>query len=728
VGIVYCVTAGGNLFRHIVPLSILVAFSILSCEIGDVPVVAGSHVNAIELDAGRGVLVRLPLPSGVILDSLIVDDSTSSAIFSFQNLGEGGHVIAFLENDCGNSAEDRKNQLENSGFAGIELTRISATRDGSEWQLLRYSSGESTILERVWPRGSRELLVLSIRMPGSPGGRTLSKLEQLFSGAEVVQWRGLRSVYLSDRFREEIENDLESMDVTPPPYVTHRLHIEVIPSSHYFSVTDTVFIDFNPTQSDSQLTFVLPPDIDTSTGIFEATEGRTIGDTDSVHCIADPDTRLFSGVYQKMYNEFYLTDDSERILGQVRLSSSFCAEAWFYPGSRLPSVYSVHVKVDRDFDVYIPFEESYRVETDSNVVISYRSPEGGIRGPVSWVVGSAFSDTLLAGRTSFIYPRDEGGISEQISTAMYWAETTAAILWNNIGFEGARLDYVIVSSLDAAVLLEGTGCVFASPDVLGRLAGHDSWVSDLAAGIPVAETAVVALSASAMMRLSTHLPDELRAMLAAWTVYLFCSSVAEESVREGAVILEAFRKYYLYSTELVGGIEYSLADPELLSSPLLDPVLYGKGPCVLAYFANQLPRFSSGLKRALGSLRHPGNPWTRILSGLRLPSESSMTEFFWDWLFYPGIPQMHVNWMQTGGILILTAEQKQPGNEFPVQLFELEMTFLDGTQATAELIEYGDDYTAIIPHPPDTVASIDLNPSGTIPADITYERNRDDEN
>ena len=727
-GIVYHVTAGGNLFRRIAPLSIIIVFSILSCEIEDVPSVAGSTVNSVELDAGRGVLVRLPLPSGVILDSLIVDDSTSSAILGFQHPGEGGQVIAFLENDCGNSAEDRKYQLESTGFTDIELTSISGTRDGSEWQLLRYSAGDSTFFERVWPRGSGELLVLSIRMYGLPGGRTLGKLEQLFSGAEAVQWKGLRSVYLSDRSREEIENDLENVDVTPPPYVTHRLHIEVIPSSHYFSVTDTVFIDFNPTQSDSQLTFVLPPDIDTSTGIFDATEGRTIDDTDSVLCIADPDTRLFSGVYQKMYNEFYLTDDSERILGQVRLSSSFCAEAWFYPGSHLPSVYSVHVKVGRDFDVYVPFEETYRIETDSNVVIGYRSPEGGIHGPVSWVVGSAFSDTLLAGRTNFIYPGDEGGISEQISAAMYWTETTAAILWNSIGFEGARLDYVIVSSLDAAVLLEGAGCIFASPDVLAGLAGHDSWVSDLAEGIHVAETAVVALSASAMMRLSTHLPDELRAMIAAWTVYLFCSSVAEESASEGALVLEAFRKYYLYSTEIAGGTEYSLADPELLSSPLRDPVLYGKGPCVLAYFADQLPRFSSGLKRALGSLRHPGNPWTRILSGLRLPSESRLTEFFWDWLFYPGIPQIRVNWMQTGGILVLTAEQKQPGNEFPMQLIELEMTFLDGTQATAGLEEYGAGYTAVIPHPPDTVASIDLNPSGMIPADITYERNRDHEN
>jgi hypothetical protein len=725
---VYLITAGGNLLRYFAPLPILIAFSILSCEMGDIPAVPGSNVNAIELDAGSGVLVILPLSAGVILDSLIVDDSTSSAILGFQNPGEGGRILAFLENDCGNSPEDRKYQLENSGFTDIELTLISGSRDDSEWQLLRYSAGDSTIFERVWPRGSRELLVLSIRMSGSPGGRTLGKLEQLFSGAEAVQWRGSRNVYLSDRSREEIENDLEAVDVTPPPYVTHRLHIEVIPSSHYFSVTDTVFIDFNPTQNDSQLTFVLPPDIDTGTGIFDAIEGRTIDATDSVRCIADPDTRLFSGIYQKMYNEFYLTDDSERILGQVRLSSSFCAEAWFYPGSHLPSVYGMHVKVGRDFDVYVPFEESYRVETDSNVVISYRSPDGGIHGPVSWVVGSAFSDTLLAGRTNFIYPGDEDGISEQISAAMHWTETTAAILWNNIGFEGARLDYVIVSSLDAAVFLEGAGCIFASPDVLAGLAGHGSWASDLAAGIPVAETAVVAHSASAMMRLSTHLPDELRDMIAAWTVYLFCSSVAEEPISEGALILEAFRKYYLYSTELTGGIEYSLADPELLSSPLGDPVLYGKGPCVLVYFTDQLPRFSSGLKRALGSLRHPGNPWTRILSGLRLPSESSLTEFFWDWLFYPGIPQIHVNWMQTGGILVLTAEQKQPGSEFPVHLIELEMTFLDGTHATAELEAFGTAYTAVIPHPPDTVTSIDLNPSGKIPADITYERNRDDEN
>ena len=121
-------------------------------------------------------------------------------------------------------------------------------------------------------------------------------------------------------------------------------------------------------------------------------------------------------------------------------------------------------------------------------------------GPVSWAVSGSFSDTLLAGRSRFLYQPDEDQIPEELSAAILWAETLAAVLWDNIGFEGAGLDFVMVSSLDAPVLLEGPGCIFASPAVMADLAHHDTWLDELLTGNPAPGTAVVSKSASSMMK------------------------------------------------------------------------------------------------------------------------------------------------------------------------------------------------------------------------------------
>ncbi len=684
--------------------------------------------TSIELDAGKGTSIRLTLPDGVMLDSLILENGVpGGAILDFHTAGGGGVVTCFMAPDCGSTAADRVFQLEGSGNLSPEL---GTTADASgEWRVefLRYAAGDSTAFERVWPRGSRELLVLQVRIAGTPETRTLRKLELLFASAETVPWEGMRRVYLSDRSRDEIESDLESVDVTPPPSVTHNLHLEVIPANHYLSVSDAISVDFNLTQSDSQLVFILPPNTDTGTAGILSLEGSALREGDSVLCIADPLTRRFSGTFRIQYYEFHLTSggDPERTFGQVRLSSSFCGETWFYPGSHLPSMYNISITVPAGFEVYMPLNETGRFVRDSIVSVDYASPEGGIMGPISWAVSGSFSDTLLAGRSRFLYQPDEDQIPEELSAAILWAETLAAVLWDNIGFDGAGLDFVMVSSLDARVLLEGPGCIFASPAVIADLAHHDTWLDELLTGNPAPGTAVVSKSASSMMKLSTHLPAELRGMIAAWTVYLFCRSTADDTALEGALMLEAFRKYYLYQTELAGGTEYSLADPSLLTSELAAPVLYGKAPCVLAYFSDVLPRFEPALIRALGSQRHPGNPWSRLFSGLRLSESSANANLFWDWLLSPGFPQLHVTWTQSGDTLFLLVEQFQPGLGFPLNLDEVRMTRIDGSRTTEPLEEDGarlNGYIAMVPSPADTVVSVDLNPSGLVPADIMYER------
>jgi hypothetical protein len=267
--------------------------------------------------------------------------------------------------------------------------------------------------------------------------------------------------------------------------------------------------------------------------------------------------------------------------------------------------------------------------------------------------------------------------------------------------------------------------------VLAELAAHDTWVEELRSGTRVGATAVVAKAASAMMRPSTHLPAELRNMIAAWAVYLFCRSTADDTALEGAMILEAFRKYYLYSTETAGGIEYSLADPLLLSSGCASPVLYGKGPCVLAWFSETLPRFGPALRRALESQRHPGNVWNRLYSGMRLSEESNSTDEYWDWLLYPGLPQIHVSWDQSRDTLYVLAEQYQPGLPFPVTLDEVRIASMDGSVSNGALEKDRTGlyrYFAVLPSAADTVVSIDLNPAGLVPADFTYERIGPDEN
>ena len=117
----------------------------------------------------------------------------------------------------------------------------------------------------------------------------------------------------------------------------------------------------------------------------------------------------------------------------------------------------------------------------------------------------------------------------------------------------------------------------------------------------------------------------------------------------------------------------------------------------------------------------------RIFSGQRLSPGNQYTDLFWNWLLYPGFPQVRVGWSQSGDSLLMFAEQFQPGVGFPLIPERVRMTFLDGSTAAVPL-EGGsgrlDLYSAVIPPGSGTVVSIDMNPAGVLPADFTYERMR----
>jgi hypothetical protein len=219
---------------------------------------------------------------------------------------------------------------------------------------------------------------------------------------------------------------------------------------------------------------------------------------------------------------------------------------------------------------------------------------------------------------------------------------------------------------------------------------------------------------------STYLSDNLRDVLAAWSV---CRFIISESDGESCELRDAFRKYYLYETETLGGTEYAIADHLLGYSELYDPVILGKSPLVIEFLANEIPAFQRAIPRALGNLRHAGDSFSRLFSAMGIWENSEYGEMFYRWLYGPGIPQLEVSWSDTSGVLYVWVEQYQPGQVFPlgsvldtVRLYTaIGWHDIDLSQGPTAGF-FTADISGIIERP----VRISIDPESILPADIIY--------
>lgn len=668
------------------------------------------------LYTGKGVLFNLDIHSDVFEDSLFYrGDKVTGIVFKTD---ESETVLtSMLVPGCGSTTEDRMNYLETGGLSKPIMVEVPPLGETAGFFAVLYTGEDSSVVERVWNRGGGELAVLQAKTQGSSPNLLLSSISGVFRTAELAEPASnmLRSVYLSDRNRTMIVEEVNS-DVTVPPDVYHRIVLSVNPARREITVVDTLIIDFSPTQSDSQLILFLPNSGTDSS--FEALNGYSEYRGDSVCCTADS-SRVFTGLFSGKWNGF-ISSSTDRITIsglQINPSTSFQCGMWFYPGNDIPASYRLDISIpDMGYRIYAPLQELSRVVTDSLLIVSYSSPEGGIRGPLAWATGG-FSEMGIAGWRSKYFCHDSDSTALEMS---YLADDLASVFWNDMGFSGARLDFVIVRSLDVPVFLTGPGCVFLSSDMLASIQGHESWSDSLVSGIPVPATAIVFETAKAFLAGSTYLTECLRDAFAAWSVYRFATA---KDNTDSAELLESFFKYYLYTSEITGGTEYAIADPGLYYSPLYDPVILGKAPVVIEFLTREIPAFNRGIPRALGNLRHSGDSFGRLFSAMGIRESGEFGELFFQWLYSPGIPQIEVAWADSSGYMNIWIEQYQPGQNFPLGSITDDVLII--SEEYSEVIELTRGstegfFSGRIPDMIQDIRAINIDPDRILPADIIY--------
>ncbi|MBN2587828.1 MAG: hypothetical protein JXA64_07955 [Candidatus Fermentibacteraceae bacterium] len=705
-------------------IAFALAALLLSCSCGgDGNDGSGSTDRNVSLYAGKDVSVELTLPAEEYRDSLLYHDGMPVELLLVSE-SSTSTFSAILVPECGSTPADRMLYLSGSDVKNLDSCYVDPRGDITPFTAVVYVSDDSSIVERVWDRGGGELVILQVRSMNTSLNILLASVSGILSTAGLsTPDSGLhREVHLSDRTRSGIVLEVNA-DVAVPPEITHVIELSVNPSEKKMDVLDTLTIDFSTTQSDSQLMMFVPRCEDGTS--FQALSGSLSNCGDSVVCLADSD-RIFRGVYSGSWNGF-MSSTSDRITAEgmrIDRSMSFQCGMWFYPGCGIPSVYVLRVAVPSGmgYNVYAPLDEISRSTGDSVLTVSYLSPGGGIKGPLAWAAGGFTQHPVADGRSLFVCPDSDSTDAELTGLADYMT----GVLWRNFGYDGARLDIIIVNVLDFPVLVTGPGCVFMSRGMMEGVLGYESWVDSLSAGVGVPSTSIVFETARAFLAGSTYLSENLRDALAAWAVCRFIVSADPESAPE---LMTALRKYYLYSTDLAGGVEYAIADPMLRTSGLYEPVILGKAPMVLEFLSHEIPAFERAVPRALGNLRHSGDSFGRLFSAMGLMESSRSGEMFFRWLYDPGLPLLEVEWSDSAEVLEIRVRQLQPGLEFPLgdvmeQVAVMTATglhWLDTVQGAGRGL-----YVADLSDLHERVLSLDIDPRSVLPADIVYRHSRNE--
>lgn len=625
-------------------------------------------------------------------------------------------VRAGLIQGSGTTPASRAEYLRAAGQPDAAVLSSSARTSGIT--VVGYTAGDTCRLERLWPRGGGELLALSVEgLSGTPQA-LLSRTERMIEQATPEPWPGLRAPLLSDRSMDDIRADLYLQDSDRLPGISHTIRLELLPLEQAFVVVDTFRVDFEGTSGIDAMRLALPRIDGSAPDDMTAIQGTYTRGADSVLCMPDPLTLVFTGVYGSRFDSYY-REDRGFVTGQVRLASSFCCGEWFYPGAEIPSSYQLTALVPMGGEFFCPLSPVDRSHSGSTGVFTFASEPGGISGPLPWAAGDLEQAYVAGGRSRLVHmPLSESAAD----SAAVRASRLAGMLWDRLGFEGARFDMVLVESVDRPVLAAGPGFLCLSPDRLALLDGCTLWDDTLSSGMRPEGPVVVANAAGAFLAMSSHLPDYLSASLAAWSVYLFVDACG--SAEDAENILECFRRYYLSSTSGISEEEYAIADGNLAGTAFEEPVLMGKAPMVLAMFSRVLPGFEPGLRAALGRLRHPGAALLSLSSAIGLSGDPALDSLFWDWMCMPGVPQLMVTWRESDGRVDFLVQQLQPGRGFPLPLGEIRFDYDNGRTAPGWIYGPTQDggYWAL--HNPGNgrLASIDVAPARFLPADIVYSR------
>lgn len=699
----------------------IMATVLFSCcgEDADRPGITEKQVS---IYAGKGVSVEITLPEGEFRDSLRYrSGSPFELILHSEDLVLS--MTAMTVPGCGSSASHRMAYLEGGDADNLDTVSVVPHGEIPPFTAVTYLKGDSSFVERVWNRGNSELVVLRVSSISTSTSILLTSVSGILSTAGLSgPGNGLdRSVYLSDRTRSEIVREVNA-DVAVPPDIAHRMHMQINPADKKMNVLDTLRIDFRTTQSDSQLTLYLPRSENGTS--FEPLSGSISIVGDSVICTADS-TRRFTGVYSAGWSGFLSSTPDGMTMDGMRIdrSISFQCAMWFYPGSDIPASYSLSVSLpeQQGYRVYVPLDETGRSVSDSILTVSYSSPSGGVKGPLAWAAGGFTEHYIAGGRSLFVHSSADPADPSLVDLA----DRMAQVFWRDLGYDGARLDMIIVNVLDLPVLMAGPGCVFLSGEMLEEISDSGSWTDSLASGAEVHATSIVFETARAFLAGSTYLSSGLRDVLAGWAVFRF---IVSEDPESAPMLMEALMKHYLYSTEVLGPVEYSIADPMLESSPLYEPVILGKAPVVMEFLTDEIPAFERAVPRALGNLRHSGDSFSRLFSAMGVMETSSYGEMFFQWLYGPGVPLLEVAWSDTGDVLTVMLQQYQPGQDFPLGSITDRITVI--TEVGSHSLEMsrgftGGYFTADLSGVPERVIAVDIDPRRKLPADIVYRRTGD---
>lgn len=570
--------------------------------------------------------------------------------------------------------------------------------------------GDSTTWSRHFPLGGGSVLVLT----GTTGD--MSRIPHLISVLEqstLEAWEGLRPVYLSDLSEDSLDMLRNGSPAEAPLFLNHMVSIAFHPS---VSESSLIVVDSLSFTGRNSMMLSVNPGVQ---GYLKGIAG-TVNQLGPDRWQCNPDTtgagRFYAVFTATFPRNWYINDpESGELLGRSRMNSALLGGR-YVPVSEHPNRYGISVTVPEGMRVFAPIAT---VSTEHGGTEAHFSTGSGlVRGPVPVFMGGFESHTLSDGRSRLLV--QTGLDSVTIGTDSLWADNLGSLLQSMLGFQGSTFTIIVAEGASESFAVPYHGCLVVSPGVLGTMAGVFSWGDSLAAGSPAAGAGVVTAGAQCFTLQSIFLDTILSEAVQTWMPLRFLDhmSTDEDLFR----MRRAYRNYYLYQTSVTGGIEPALSDPGLASSTLRNPVVRGKGPCVLEYLYSQ--GCLDNLPNLLDNFRHSGNYWNKTWANLGLYEGGRQYRLLRQFLYQPGIPQVLVEWWTGDGLIRLDATQMQPSAEFSLTYRTCKL-FLEGgleRQVMLNPDEGGLLYAVLPPEASAGVLAVDLNPEELLPADFVYRR------
>ncbi len=570
-----------------------------------------------------------------------------------------------------------------------------------------------------WHVGGSAVLIFSVIIPDRGEEQLIRHARAVCESASIVRPAGLRSVFLSDRTGSDIDEERASTAVEPPPRVNHHLlvYYQQDGTSTCLEIIDSLVVDFRESATDSMAFTYIHRDtssvISSTAGIFRRGSAPNL-----YHCFADS-SGVYTGVFRNQFqiNMPYL-DSQGRVGVQSRLTSAYLSGDAYYPISAVPENYSVRIFLPDSISSWTPLESGESPD-------EWYSGPGGIVGGLPVAIGNYTASTLFPRYRMLIL---EGSpISSLDSIAV---EKIASVLRSTLDFPSAEFSFVEIINPDGPVVISAFGGMLFSRGSLENLADVSAWDENLANGIVPPGSDILIGAAEGILVQSLQLDPAISDMLAAWIPLRYYAANTDDEPGT-AVVRNAYLKYYLFNTEILGGnsgtpavAEYALGDPTLNSSPLRPFVVGGKGVIVMEYLSslrvlNRLPYLLQDFTHASS-----GNFWLKISSSLRVYRNTSKYDLLRALLYQPGIPQINVRWWEDDEKILIDMTEIQPGLPFNLEFSECQIHLPDTviTRTLMPSMEPGLLQCTAGPAGDGHVSAIDLNHTGVIPVDLMYTR------